>query len=221
MFVDRLVEYISIFLALVLVMPAHEFAHAFVADKFGDDTPRVNGRLTLNPLAHFDVYGLLALMLVHFGWGKPVPVNPNKFKKRTFGCIMVSIAGVLANFLLAFIIYPLSILAIQYIGDFGYFDDVLIYTLYFTFAISLNFFAFNILPLFPLDGFKLLETLHGKGKVYEFLRDYGQKILLALIILGIVAEWTDLFFLDILGMYISFVSGWLSMPITLFWGLFF
>ena len=221
MFVDRLVEYISIFLALVIVMPAHEFAHAFVADKFGDDTPRVNGRLTLNPLAHFDTYGLLALMLVHFGWGKPVPVNPNKFKKRTLGCIMVSISGVLANFLLSFIIYPICILAIMHVGDFGYFDDVLVNTLYFIFAISLNFFAFNILPLFPLDGFKLLETLHGRGKVYEFFLNYGQKILLALIILGIVADWSGIYYLDVLGMYIRLVSGWLSMPISMFWGLFF
>ena len=91
----------------------------------------------------------------------------------------------------------------------------------YTFTLSLNFFAFNILPFFPLDGFKLLETLHGKGKVYNFLGEYGQKILLGLIILGLVSEWTGIYYLDILGMYISFVSGLLSAPISLFWGLFF
>ena len=73
--IEFIVEYASVFLALLIVLPVHEFAHAYSAHKCGDLTPKINGRLTLNPMAHFDTYGLVALLLVRFGWGKPVPVD--------------------------------------------------------------------------------------------------------------------------------------------------
>ena len=113
--VELIVEYASVFLALLIVLPVHEFAHAFVAHKCGDLTPKINGRLTLNPMAHFDTYGLVALLLVRFGWGKPVPVNPNNFRNRKVGCILVSISGVVANFLLAFLVYPLLFSLIYFV----------------------------------------------------------------------------------------------------------
>ena len=222
--VETIIEYASVFLALLIVLPVHEFAHAFVAHKCGDLTPKINGRLTLNPLAHFDIYGLVALLLVHFGWGKPVPVNPNNFRNRKSGCILVSLAGVIANFLLAFLIYPLVIALFLYvpIPNLGYFDEVLIYTLSFIPSISLSLFAFNILPIYPLDGFKLYETLSGgTGKIYRFLRNYGSYILLGLILLGLVADRTGIWYLDILGIYVSWMSGILGYPIMAFWGLIF
>lgn len=222
--VQTIIEYASVFLALLVVLPVHEFAHAFVAYKCGDITPKINGRLTLNPMAHFDVYGLVALILVHFGWGKPVPVNPNNFKNRKTGCILVSLAGVIANFLLAFLIYPLVIALIFYvrIPNLGYFDEVLIYAVSYIPSISLALFAFNILPIYPLDGFKLYETLSGgTGRVYRFLRNYGSYILLGLILLGFVADRTGIWYLDILGIYVSWMSNIIGYPITAFWGLIF
>lgn len=222
--VQTIIEYASVFLALLIVLPVHEFAHAFVAYKCGDITPKINGRLTLNPMAHFDVYGLVALILVHFGWGKPVPVNPNNFKNRKAGCILVSLAGVIANFLLAFLIYPLVIALIFYvrIPNLGYFDEVLIYAVSYIPSISLALFAFNILPIYPLDGFKLYETLSGgTGRVYRFLRNYGSYILLGLILLGFVADRTGIWYLDILGIYVSWMSNIIGYPITAFWGLIF
>ncbi len=222
--VQTIIEYASVFLALLIVLPVHEFAHAFVAYKCGDITPKINGRLTLNPMAHFDVYGLVALILVHFGWGKPVPVNPNNFKNRKTGCILVSLAGVIANFLLAFLIYPLVIALIFYvrIPNLGYFDEVLIYAVSYIPSISLALFAFNILPIYPLDGFKLYETLSGgTGRVYRFLRNYGSYILLGLILLGFVADRTGIWYLDILGIYVSWMSNIIGYPITAFWGLIF
>lgn len=222
--IQTIVEYASVFLALLIVLPVHEFAHAFVAHKCGDLTPKINGRLTLNPMAHFDAYGLVALILVRFGWGKPVPVNPNNFRNRKMGCILVSLAGVIANFLLAFLVYPLLIALFFYVDipNLGYFDDVLLNTIYYIPFLSLAFFAFNILPIYPLDGFKLYETLSGgRGSIYRFLRTYGSYILLGLILLGLIADRTGMWYLDVLGRYVSWMSGVLGYPITAFWGLIF
>lgn len=222
--IEKIIEYIAIFLALIIVLPCHEFAHAYVADKFGDSTPRLNGRLTLNPIAHFDLFGILSLIFVHFGWGKPVPINPNNFRKRRLGCFCVSIAGVLTNYILAFLIYPLLILFIKglstgSIPDLALFD-VVIYTLTYAFKLNLFLFAFNILPLYPLDGFNLFESLNTtRGSIYRFLRNYGQYILLGLVLLGIMSDITNIEQLDLLGYALNWIANYLQYPITLFWGL--
>ena len=106
-----ILDYIAKFLALMLVLSLHEFAHAFAAVKCGDITPKLNNRYTINPFAHFDLVGLLSFLLVGFGWAKPVPVNPNNFNKYKRGLFFVSIAGVLMNYVTAFFIYPLFILS--------------------------------------------------------------------------------------------------------------
>ena len=223
--IEKIVEYVSIFLALLIVLPFHEFAHAFVADKFGDHTPRLNGRLTLNPIAHFDLFGLLSLLFVHFGWGKPVPINPNNFRKRRLGCFWVSVAGILTNYLLAFLFYPILILFTRgiingTILDLALFDDVIHLTLYYVFTLNLFLFAFNVLPLYPLDGFKLFESLNtNRGVIYRFLRNYGQYILLGLVFLGIMSDITGVYQLDILGYALNWITNYLQYPITLFWGL--
>ena len=95
------------FLAVVIVLTLHEFAHAFVAVKCGDPTPKWNGRLTLDPLRHFDLVGLICFALVGFGWAKPVPINPNNFKKYRTGMALTASAGVVVNFLTALLVYPL------------------------------------------------------------------------------------------------------------------
>ncbi|MBO7187588.1 MAG: site-2 protease family protein [Clostridia bacterium] len=225
--VGKLIEYLSVFIALMIVLPVHEFAHAFVADKYGDYTPRVNGRLTLNPIAHVDLYGLLAIVLVRFGWGKPVPVNPNNFRKYKAGCFWVSIAGVLANYLLAFLTYPLFMLVIRaifagIIPDVGYFDDVLLFVSLYIPSLSINFCAFNLLPLYPLDGFKIVQTFNKKrGPIYRFLRDKGQYVLLGLLLLSVIADYTGLVYLDILGTVLGYMTDVMFYPITAFWGLIF
>ena len=224
---EDILQYVSLFLALLIVLPLHEFAHAFVADRFGDKTPKLNGRLTINPLAHFDVTGLVALFLVRFGWGKPVPINPNNFKKRKLGCFCVSIAGVCMNYIVAFLFYPLFLLFLNgvasgIIPDIGYFDEVLLETLYYIPILSLYLFAFNILPLYPLDGFNLIDSLNRRrGPIYRFLRNYGQLILLGLIFLGLIANITHFYYLDVLGIALNYISDWLFVPIKSFWGLFF
>ena len=219
--VYKILDLIAVFLALLIVLPVHEFAHGFAAVKNGDLTPKLYNRYTLNPLAHFDPIGLVCFVLVHFGWAQPMPVNPNNYKNYKRGCFSVAIAGVLANYILAFIAFPLWILSC-YLPSFGYFTLVLNSMLYYIFWLSIVFFVFNIIPVYPLDGFRIVETFNKKrGKVFRFLRYYGIYVLYALFLLGIIADVIDYPAINILGRAISFVAGWVSKPITLFWGLVF
>ena len=220
--VEKIIEYLSIFLALMIVLPVHEFAHGFAAVKNGDFTPKAYNRYTLNPLAHFDLVGLICFTFLGFGWAKPMPVNPNNFENYKKGCFWVSIAGVLANYLLAFIAFPLFILALLYVPPFGYFTTVLVLTLSYIYTFSLVFFVFNLIPVYPLDGFRVVDVFNKKhGKVYMFLRNYGLFVLYGLFFLGILADITNIYQLDILGIAINFVKSIIEVPIIEFWGLIF
>ncbi len=177
MSLQRFLYLIASFLAVVVVLTLHEFAHAFVAYKCGDPTPKWNKRLTLNPVRHFDIMGLLCFTFVGFGWAKPVPVNPNNFRKYRLGSGLTASAGVIVNYISALIFFPFFILLVQY-GT-SAIPQYLYYFLYsfvlLLYSYSLSFCVFNLLPLYPLDGFRIVEACSRKhGKIYRFLRKYGQ-----------------------------------------------
>ncbi len=211
------------FLAVTIVLTSHEFAHAYVAYKFGDPTAKFAGRLTLNPLKHFDPLGLIAFVFAGFGWAKPVPINPNNFSDYRKGCLWTSAAGILTNYAMAFLIYPIYLLATYYLGNpTSYFSLFIIYFLYFIFACSMSFCVFNLLPVYPLDGFRILDSVNQKkGKIYWFLRKYGYYILLGLIFLGFISSKIPNFHFDILGYALNYLIKFFGWPITTLWnGLF-
>jgi Zn-dependent protease len=151
-----------IFIALVIAFTIHEFAHAYFADKFGDPTPRSMGRVTLNPRVHLDILGTLLIFIVGFGWAKPVLINRANFKKPRLMGIIVSGVGPLSNLLIAFA----GLFILFLLGYFGLFDNMNIgvhkaITLFFGYFISLNIvlFLFNLLPLPPLDGYRIVQDL--------------------------------------------------------------
>ncbi|MBO7425935.1 MAG: site-2 protease family protein [Clostridiales bacterium] len=182
-------------LALSIAFACHEFAHAFVALKLGDDTAKHMGRVTLNPLAHIDAKALIPLLLMGFGWGKPVPVDPSrltKLKSRSISIILVSIAGVTANFILALIAGVLYVLAYGLLPQDFQFLPMITDFLDMCITLNLGLLAFNLLPIPPLDGFRVIyELVPVKFRYTGFFKwyvRYAPLILFGLIIIGAFAN---------------------------------
>ncbi len=171
---------------ILLALTFHEFAHAYVADRFGDDTAKQSGRLSLNPLRHLDPLGTIMIFLVHFGWAKPVPVNPYRLKNPKKDMLWISAAGPLANMALALGsgILLRILFATGQIPDRTSFMSLLIYVVFMSLQINLALAIFNILPIAPLDGSKILAGLLPDrfGKMFYFMERFGPFILLGLII---------------------------------------
>ncbi|HHY13277.1 MAG TPA: site-2 protease family protein [Thermoanaerobacterales bacterium] len=167
--------------ALLISITIHEFSHAKAADVLGDPTPRLSGRLTLNPIAHLDPLGLLVLWIAKFGWAKPVPVNPRYFDSPRRGMILVSLAGPLSNILLAFI--SLFILKVGFLS----YGSVIMQITSLLLSYNLALAVFNLIPIPPLDGSKILSgVLPVKYHlIYSNVETYGPIILLLLIYTGI------------------------------------
>jgi Zn-dependent protease len=188
---------ISRLIVLVIAFSVHEFAHAWTADQLGDDTPRLQGRLTLNPLAHLDPLGSIMLLIAGFGWAKPVLVNPYAVRRRTpAGMMLVAVAGPFSNLLLAIlgaIPFRAGLISANFSGSF-------LSALFLEFIwINLILLFFNLIPIFPLDGEKVAEYFlppSGQDFLYR-LRPYGIYILMGLILLGNFGS------MDILGFLIA------------------
>lgn len=157
-------EFINLILALVIVITVHEFTHAWVANYFGDPTAKLQGRVTLNPLAHLDPIGTLMIFLIRIGWGKPVPVNPMYFKNPKRDEAITAVAGPLSNLAMA----ALLAIPLKYFG--ARMSPVIATFLATVLDISIILFAFNMLPFPPLDGSKFLQLLMPK----RFERAYEQ-----------------------------------------------
>jgi Zn-dependent protease len=186
---------------LLLAISAHEAAHAWMSYKFGDDTARLLGRITLNPMAHTDPIGTLLIPIVGFvfgamgggrlpliGWGKPTPVNPLRWRQKDLANVMVSIAGILANLLIAIIAFViLKVLSgglIESIPE-SLIEPVLLF-LQFLLTMNISLAVFNLLPFPPLDGSKILDTFlpASMQPLMAVLEQYGFLILIVLMYMG-------------------------------------
>jgi Zn-dependent protease len=177
--------------ALIIGISAHEFAHAMAADMLGDPTPRMQGRVTLNPVRHFDPIGLIALLLIGFGWGKPVQISPRNFKNVRGASFVVSIAGVAMNFVLAFLFCGIYIVfAFVSSRNGGVMGNAVGEILYYIVWINLALMIFNLLPVPPLDGFNILTEVFDlrRYRIWHILYNYGFAILMVLIMLGVTGR---------------------------------
>lgn len=203
---------IGFLIAIILGFTVHEFSHALMAYKLGDDTAKRVGRLSLNPLVHIDRMGFIALLFAGFGWAKPVPYNPNNLQKPKRDSLFISLAGPFSNFVVAFVtMIPLVFFVLQ--GDT---NNLLFVVLQWIVAINLGLMAFNLLPIPPLDGAELLHIL--TPAKYDHIRQqlvyYGPILLLFFI-------FSDIFVgVGILDGIIQFFFSLLSYIAVLILGLF-
>ncbi len=171
-------------LAIVFSLTIHEFSHGLMAKIQGDPTAELEGRLSLNPLAHIDWMGFFLLVVAGFGWAKPVPFNPYNLKNKRFGPALVAMAGPLSNILAVVVIG--SVLALFYHLT-GITDDNLM-IMFFVLVIQVNVLlaVFNFIPIPPLDGSKILYAIIGQRRpdIVMFLERYGIWLLLALVFFG-------------------------------------
>ena len=220
--INYLLEIIAGVLAAIVVLSLHEFAHAYVAYKCGDPTAKFSGRMTLNPVKHFDPLGMLTFVIAGFGWARPVPVNPNNFRNSRWGTFWTSSAGIFINLISAFLFYPIFILVVKYvcpIFEGKYAAEFFYYLFAFLYLRSLSFCVFNLLPIYPLDGFRMVDAFNRKrGKVYWFLRQYGYYFLLGFILLHYLTSYIPvLAYIDVLGYIMTYVVRYIRFPIELFW----
>lgn len=152
MFNSNNLENIAYIIVFVIAIVSHEYAHGYAAYKLGDPTAKIAGRLTFNPLAHVDPMGLIAMILFRVGWAKGVPINPNNFRNRKRDTLIVSIAGIATNFLIAIIAALVFRLVKIRVPLFYQFLFILAY-------VNIMLGVFNLLPLPPLDGSKILFSL--------------------------------------------------------------
>lgn len=175
-------------ITLMIAFTFHEFAHAWVATQFGDDTPRLFGRLTLNPLSHLDLMGSIMLLFTGFGWAKPIPVNPHKIQQHSNSALMlVAVSGPLSNFVLAILAaIPLRLGWVNPSAPLvDFFPSPYSFLIFFVFT-NLGLMLFNLIPLPPLDGEEVLSFFlpPQMQQQWEQIRPYGPYILIALLFLG-------------------------------------
>ena len=194
--IREVIIYILSSLAVVfLTMPVHEFAHGFAAVRLGDNTPRYQGRLTLNPLAHIDYLGALCIIFFGFGWAKPVQIDARNFKNPKAGMAITALAGPLANIIVAFIF----LLLYNIVGLFPLSEITLYISIFLRYIASINvsLAVFNLIPIPPLDGSRLLSAALPYKQYYALMR-YERYIFFGLL---------ALLWLGVLDVPLSFLSG--------------
>lgn len=187
--------------AILIAITFHEYAHGWTADKLGDPTARYAGRLTFNPISHIDLFGTLMLFLVGFGWAKPVPVNPMYLRNPKKDLIYVSLAGPVSNLLIALIFaQTFAIIGIENLAHiFGFWTEGMFRLIVYTIKINIVLAWFNLIPIPPLDGSKILAGfLPPKyDSIVHMLEHYGPFIFIGIILFSQITHF------PILGMIIN------------------
>ncbi|ACA54506.1 site-2 protease family protein [Clostridium botulinum] len=184
----RILSKILIIPAILVGLTVHEFAHAYVADKLGDKTPKFQGRLTLNPFSHIDIIGFIMILLIGFGWAKPVQINPSALKRGYKDEIKVSVAGVTANIVTAFIFSLLTAFLLKMdliiLGDVTSLGGIIGVILAYIVRINCMLAVFNLMPIPGLDGFDILRDLWPKifYKISNVIYNYQMIILLIFVV---------------------------------------
>ncbi len=189
---------------ILVALTFHEYAHGYVALRFGDPTAKMAGRLTLNPLSHLDPIGTIMLFVVHFGWAKPVPVDPRYFRNPKQDMLWVALAGPGANMVLAFI----SGILLSMLGRGSLFGshNMLLIMLQYSLFINLALAVFNMLPIPPLDGSKVLRGLlpYQYQHIADQMEMYGPWALMGLIMMGMMTGRS--IFWSFIGPFVNFFS---------------
>lgn len=177
-------EILQTLIAVLVAITFHEFAHGYASYKMGDPTPKETGRLSLNPFRHLDFFGTICLMIVHFGWAKPVQVNPYYYKNRKKGMVIVALAGPMMNFFIMSISIFVMGVILKVTGGYGGDFIIFMFDLFSLLAvINLSLGVFNLIPIPPLDGSKIVGAILPEDKYFKYMRSSRFGYFLLLIVL--------------------------------------
>ena len=240
---DRLVYYLLSAVAALIALTIHEYSHGYAAYKMGDNTAKNFGRLTLNPIKHLDPYGTICMVFFHFGWAKPVPINPRNFKEPKKGFAITAAAGPLSNLVLGFFSAFIYLLFYALVKDIPFESKNFLFHLisntltflYIFHSVNIGLALFNLIPIPPLDGSRLLNVILPPKTYFEIMK-YEKKIYIGMLVwlflgdyvvriirgLTVVASNPVLYWLagifslsEMLGVAI----GWVSQAFISFWQL--
>lgn len=198
MIIENLIEYLYIVPAALIAIIFHEFAHGLVSTWFGDPTPAQSGRLTLNPLKHIDPIGAACLVLFHFGWARPVMVDPSYYKNRKVGLTVVALAGPIMNFLIMFVAFIVIAITLRIQINYNLENNIVITIIYKFFAylaiLNIGLGVFNLIPIPPLDGSKAIGIVLPGSAYDEYMgyQKYGTYFMIAIMFILYILSFFDI-----------------------------